>query len=197
MVVRRRGYRGHVPEGLRRGADPFRRRRGATLARFGRANERCAGSFPAGSHSVRDRSRLHPIGRLGHGLASRRRRTTAGSTAADPRSRPIRVLECERRRQHSCMGHAGRAEEVLLPLVAFPLSPSRFGPRRSAPDRPDSTFWTRIRSAHESQSSSSARESASWAKTHPKCLDAVRRFVRVRARPLATASARADVETSG
>ena len=33
-----------------------------------------------------------------------RRRTTAGSTAADPRSRPIRVPECKRRRQHSCMG---------------------------------------------------------------------------------------------
>ena len=117
----------------------------------------------SGSHSVRDRSRLDPVGRLGRGLAFWHRRTTAGSTAADPRSRPIRVLECKRRRQHSCMGHAGRAEEVWLPLVAFRLSPSRFGPRRSAPSRPDSTFWTRIRSAHESRSSSSARELASWA----------------------------------
>ena len=59
-----------------------------------------------------------------------RRRTTAGSTAADPRSRPIRVPECKRRRQHSCMGHAGRAEQVWLPVVAFRLSPSRFEPRR-------------------------------------------------------------------
>ena len=59
-----------------------------------------------------------------------RRRTTAGSTAADPRSRPIRVPECKRRRQHSCMGHAGRAEQDWLPLVAFRLSPSRFEPRR-------------------------------------------------------------------
>ena len=87
----------------------------------------------SGSHSVRDRSRVHPAGRLGRSLAFWHRRTTAGSTAADPRSRPMRVPECKRRRQHSCMGHAGRAEEVWLPLVAFPLSPSRFGPRRSAP----------------------------------------------------------------
>ena len=117
----------------------------------------------SGSHSVRDRSRVHPAGCLGRSLASWHRWTTAGSTAADLRSRPMRVPECKRRRQHSCMGHAGRAEEVWLPLVAFSLSPSRFGLRRSAPGRPDSTFWTRIRSAHESRSSSSAREPASWA----------------------------------
>ena len=73
----------------------------------------------SGSHSVRDRSRVHPAGRLGRSLASWRRRTTAGSTAADPRSRPIRVPECKRRRQHSCIGHAGRAEEVRLFLVAL------------------------------------------------------------------------------
>ena len=117
----------------------------------------------SGSHSVRDRSRVHPAGRLGRSLASWRRRTTAGSTAADPRSRPIRVPECKRRRQHSCMGHAGHAEGIWLPLVVVRLSPSRFGLRRSAPGRPDSTFWTRIRPAHESRSSSSARDPASWA----------------------------------
>ena len=61
----------------------------------------------------------------------------------------------------SCMGHAGRAEEVRLPLVLFRYSPSRFGPRRSAPDRPDSIFWMLIRSAHASRSPSCARKSAS------------------------------------
>ena len=38
-----------------------------------------------------------------------------------------------------------------------------FGPRRSAPDRPDSTPWTQIRSEHASQSTSRARAPASWA----------------------------------
>ena len=115
----------------------------------------------SGPHSVRYRSRVHPAGRLGRSLASWHRWTTAGSTAADLRSRPMRVPECKRRRQHSCMGHAGRAEEVWLSLVALRFSLSRFGPVRSAPGRPDSKLWIRIRSAHARRSSSSARGPAS------------------------------------
>ena len=115
----------------------------------------------SGSRSVRDRSRVRRAGCLGRSFAFWRRRTTAGAAAADPRSRPIRAPECKRRRQHSCMGHAEPAQRVWQRLVAFRLSPSRFGPRRVAPGRPGSTFWARVRSAHAGRPPRSARKPAS------------------------------------